>query len=135
LVNATIRVFLDQKPDYATNSLVVTYPRGLDVEVFTMEALTRAWHSAKEAYQRIHVTPYLYENPELFKIISLKADGDYSKYRWTLDTVEDLEMVRAIYKHFRRSSFGWRDVLCLMKNQPELAGMNSHIRQKTLREG
>jgi len=136
LIDVAVRVFLDQKPDYATNSLVATYPRGLDVEVFTAEALACAWHSAKEGYQRVHVTPYLYENPELFKIVSLTAEGDYSKYRWTLDTAEDLEMVRAIYTHFeQRGNFRWREVCRLMESQPELAEMNSHVRPKTLREG
>jgi len=136
LIDATIRAFLDQKPDYATNSLVVTYPRGLDVEVFTAEALARAWGSAKEPYQRVHVTPYLYENPGLFKIVSLTADGDYSKYRWTLDTAEDLVVIRAIYGHFgQRGSIRWREVLHLMESRPELAEVNSQVRQKTLREG
>ncbi len=136
LINATVRAFLDQKPDYASNSVVVTYPRGLDVEVFTAEALGRAWRSAKEGYQRAHVTPYLYENPALFRVLSLTADADYSGYRWTLDTAEDLEVIRAIYGRFGQSDqFGWREVLTLMQEQPELAELNSHVRQKALREG
>ncbi len=136
LIDATVRAFLDQKPDYATNSLVITYPRGLDVEVFTADALARAWQGAKEAYQRTHVTPYLYENPQEFKLVSLTAEGDYSKYRWTLDTVEDLDMIRAAYSHFGgRDNFHWRELLELMEQQPELADLNSHVRQKTVSEG
>jgi len=136
LIDATIHSGLNQKADYATNSLVLTYPRGLDVEVFTADALERAWSAAKEEYQRIHVTPYLYETPDLFKVISIADETDHSKYRWTLDTTEDLEMIRAVYKHFgNRDSFRWNEVLDLMENQPELADLNSHVRQKTLREG
>jgi spore coat polysaccharide biosynthesis protein SpsF len=136
LIDATIRSNLEQKADYATNALVLTYPRGLDVEVFTVDALERAWSAAKEEHQRIHVTPYLYETPDLFKVISVADETDHSKYRWTLDTTEDLEMIRAVYKHFaNRDSFRWNEVLDLMENQPELADLNSHVRQKTLREG
>ena len=136
LIDATIRSGLDQKADYATNSLVLTYPRGLDVEMFTADALERAWSAASEEYQRIHVTPYLYENPKLFKVISIDDQTDHSQYRWTLDTAEDLEMIRAVYRHFgNRDNVRWNEVLDLMENQPELALLNSHVRQKSLREG
>jgi len=136
LINAAIRSSLDQKADYASNSLVRTYPRGLDVEVFTADALARAWSAAKEEYQRMHVTPYLYQNPESFKVISIVGEADNGRYRWTLDTTEDLELLRAVYKHFgNRDSIRWIEVLDLMEAQPELAALNSHVRQKTLREG
>ena len=136
LIDVTVRAFLDQSPDYATNAMVETYPRGLDVEVFSREALARAWRSAGKPYQRSHVTPYLYEEPGRFKVISLTAHGNYSGHRWTLDTAEDLEVIRGIYRHFnQRASIGWRDVLGLVENQPELAGANSQIKQKSLHEG
>ena len=136
LIDATIHSFLGQMPDYATNALVVTYPRGLDVEVFTAEALARSWNSAKETYQRTHVTPYIYENPELFKILSLTAENDYSRYRWTLDTTEDLEAIREIYKHFLDDHrIHWREVISLMESHPDLAEKNAHVLQKALREG
>jgi spore coat polysaccharide biosynthesis protein SpsF len=136
LIDAAIRSRLDQKADYASNSLVRTYPPGLDVEVFTADALARTWSAAKEDYQRTHVTPYFYQNPELFKVISIAGEVDHSKYRWTLDTAEDLELLRAIYKHFgNRDTIRWIEVLDLMEAQPELAALNSHVRQKALREG
>ena len=85
LIDATIRSRLDRGADYASNALVHSYPRGLDVEVFTADALARAWSAAKENYQRIHVTPYLYGHPELFKLISTAGEIDHSQYdgRWT----------------------------------------------------
>ncbi len=136
LIDATIRSSLAEQADYASNSLVHSYPRGLDVEVFTADALARAWAAAKEEYQRMHVTPYLYENPELFKLISVAGEVDHSKYRWTLDTSEDLELLRAVYRYFgNRDSMRWTEVLQLMEAQPELAALNSHVRQKALREG
>jgi spore coat polysaccharide biosynthesis protein SpsF len=136
LIDATIRSSFAEQADYACNSLVHTYPRGLDVEVFTADALARAWGAAKEEYQRMHVTPYLYENPELFKLVSIAGEVDHSKHRWTLDTSEDWDLIQAIYKHFgNRDSFRWFEVLKLMEAEPELAALNSHVRQKALREG
>jgi spore coat polysaccharide biosynthesis protein SpsF len=135
LIDAVVRALQEQAVDYATNALVGTYPRGLDVEVFNLEALVRAAKCATQAYERTHVTPYIYENPGLFNIVSVSAEENYSAFRWTLDTMEDLEMIRAIYGHFaKRDDFGWREVLKLMEDAPELAKINSMVRQKALHE-
>ena len=136
LIDAAVSAFLDGKVDYATNALVATYPLGLDVEVFSFDALERAAKSAAKPYQRSHVTPYVYENPELFKILSLGADADYTRYRWTLDTGEDLEMLREVYRRLgARHSAGWREVLSIVENDPELASLNASVSQKALQEG
>ena len=69
-------------------------------------------------------------------MISTAGEIDHSQYRWTLDTPEDLELIRAIYQHFgNRDNMRWVEVLRLMEDQPELAGLNSHVRQKAMREG
>jgi len=133
LVDATIRTFLDEPCDYASNALVPTYPKGLDVEIFTMTALARAWRAASQSYEREHVTPYLYEHPELFRLVSVTADADHSQYRWTLDTAEDLGLLRKIYASLgNRDDFGWREVLQLMRREPELAEINAHVPQKAV---
>lgn len=136
LIDATVRAFLDEMADYATNSLTITYPRGLDVEVFTADALACAWQQAKQTYQRTHVTPYLYEHPEQFKIESLTCEESFGHFRWTLDTQEDWELIEIIYNRFSgRDDFRWREVLALMKSEPELTDLNSHVQQKAITEG
>jgi spore coat polysaccharide biosynthesis protein SpsF len=135
LVDETIRAFMDKRADYASNDFPRTYPRGLDTEVFTSAALERAWREAREPYEREHVTPYLYEHPEMFRLASSRGDVDYSHYRWTLDTPEDLNLLRAIYCRFNnRDDFRWDDVIALMEREPELAELNSQVLQKLLRE-
>jgi spore coat polysaccharide biosynthesis protein SpsF len=54
VVDEVVRAFLDAEPDYASNTLERTYPRGLDTEVMTMAALARAWREAQEPYQHAH---------------------------------------------------------------------------------
>ena len=133
LVDETIQVFQRQFADYASNVYPRTYPRGLDTEVFTTDALERAWGEAHEPYQREHVTPYIYEHPELFRLVSLRGRIDYSQYRWTLDTAEDLELLRNIYARFDdRDDFSWGEVIQLMEREPELAELNSRVVQKAL---
>jgi spore coat polysaccharide biosynthesis protein SpsF len=133
LVDETVVVFKNQGADYASNVFPRTYPRGLDTEVFTVAALDRAWSEAREPHQREHVTPYLYEHPRIFKLASLSGAADYSRYRWTLDTREDLELLHAIYSRFDgRDDFSWQEVLRLMESEPELAELNSRVLQQSV---
>jgi spore coat polysaccharide biosynthesis protein SpsF len=135
LVDETIRVFRDEHADYASNVFPRTYPRGLDTEVFTSAALECAWRKADQGYEREHVTPYFYEHPETFRMASLSGAVDHSRYRWTLDTHEDLELLRTIYSRFDgRDDFQWQDVIDLMERDPKLAELNSQVLQKSLRE-
>lgn len=134
LADETVGVFRTERADYASNVFPRTYPRGLDTEVFTFDALERAWREAREPHQREHVTAYLYEHPQIFRLASLSGAADYSRYRWTLDTREDLELLRAIYSRFDgRDDFSWQEVLRLMEREPELADLNSQVLQKSVR--
>ncbi|MFZ0300592.1 MAG: glycosyltransferase family protein [Candidatus Sulfotelmatobacter sp.] len=129
----TVQAFLSERPDYASNALERTYPRGLDTEVMTFAALECAWTEARQAYQREHVTPFLYQHPERFKILSVTGDHDYSQHRWTLDTPEDLEFLRVVYaRGVNRQDLTWQDVLNIVEGEPELAEINRHVVQKTV---
>jgi spore coat polysaccharide biosynthesis protein SpsF len=136
VTDTTIRAFLDRRADYASNVRVRTYPRGLDTEVMTVQALERAWRESTKPYQRAHVTSYIYENPGEFKLHGIENDADCSQHRWTVDTPEDLQLLRAIYARFGgRDDFGWREVLKLVQADPSLAEINRHIAQRAVHEG
>ncbi len=135
-----------------------TYPIGLDVEVCTFAALERAWKEADQPYQREHVMPYLYEDmqpagapfrhpdfplthatltpwesPRGFRILRMDHDPDYGRYRWTVDTPPDLEVLRRIYANFgNRDDFSWRNVVALYRARPELAAINAAVQHKSL---
>lgn len=135
IIDKVIQAFLKECPDYAGNTLISKYPRGLDVEVFSMQTLEKTWREASQDYQHIHVTPYIYQNPGLFRLYSVAGDEDYSHYRWTVDTQEDLDLIRAIYQRIDRDDeFSWKDVLKLLKKEPDLTEINRHIHQKSLEE-
>lgn len=137
VIDKTVNAFLKRYPevDYASNRLVRTYPIGLDVEVITREALEKTGREARQAYEREHVTPYLYEQKGRARLLSIVADNDYGHCRWTVDTPEDLEFVRQIYAHFpNKPYFGWKEVLELLERKPELVQINAHIEQRGFRE-
>jgi spore coat polysaccharide biosynthesis protein SpsF len=136
IIDRVIDVFLSKEPDYASNVVKRCYPVGLDVEVMTIKALEQAWREAEQPYERAHVTPFIYQNPSLFRLLRISGDIDYSHYRWTVDTQEDLVFIRTIYKRFGNTdNIGWEKVIRLLEFEPELADINRHIRQKSLMEG
>ncbi|MDW7726681.1 MAG: glycosyltransferase family protein [Candidatus Methanoperedens sp.] len=132
VIDKVIKQFLDNDCDYCSNSLIRTYPRGLDTEVFSYKALEMAWNEAKKDYEREHVTPYIIENPDKFKLLNVANDIDLSHLRWTLDTKDDFEFIDAIYEriHSKKQLFFMDDVLELLGREPELININRHIEQK-----
>ena len=128
-----IRLFRSEPNiDYASNTLERSFPRGLDAEIFTFTALENAQMNATTSFQREHVTPYFYQNPHLFALKSLKCAHDYSAFRLTVDTAEDLqlitELITEMYPH--KPAFGLEDIIELFRRRPELANINSHVEQK-----
>jgi spore coat polysaccharide biosynthesis protein SpsF len=125
-----------------------TYPIGLDVEVCTFAALERAWREADQPYHREHVLPYLYEGVTLdaapvargvsrrgFRIAQLNHHPDCGALRWTVDTAEDLELLRQVYARFGgRDDFSWQEVLALFEREPELGQINAHVKHKSFKD-
>lgn len=122
--------------DYLSNTMVRSYPQGLDAEIFTFAVLERVFHEATEIYQREHVTPYIYQHPERFRLQNYVGKVDLSAHRWTLDTPEDFELIDQIYRALypRNPLFTTAEILELFNRQPELIAINQHIRQKKLGE-
>ena len=136
VVEKTIQTFLDEKVDFAANRLPPpfkrTYPIGLDTEVCTFAALERAWKEAKENFEREHVMPYLYQEPRRFKIIRVDNEIDYGAWRFTVDTQEDLDLVRKVFDHFGNKPFNWLDVVHYLEDHPEIARLNADVVHKTV---
>lgn len=122
--------------DYLSNSIERTYPRGLDIEIVPFNKLEEAFNNADKPYQREHVTPYFYENPDRFTLVNYLNDADYSYYRLTLDTPEDFELITKIYEelYHGQHDFYLKELLELFERQPELYNINKHVEQKRLEE-
>lgn len=127
LVSDVVQNFLDKKVDYASNISPPTYPDGLDVEIFKFSALEKAFHEAKKTHEREHVTPYIRESG-LFAVSNLSYTQDASVHRWTVDEIEDFQVVKNVLEHFSPNvDFGWQDVLKLSQEKPDLFKANQLI--------
>lgn len=122
--------------DYASNKLAPSFPLGLDVEVFSRAALERASDEATESFERSHVTVYIRQNPHLFRLLPVVSDRNYHSVRWTVDTLDDLRLVRTIFERLGGGDdFSWMDVVDLIEREPELGQINAHIRARSIIEG
>ena len=114
--------------DYAANILDRTWPRGLDVEAFWLDTLLRMDRLGRSAAAREHVTIVARsECSELFLRRSVADAEDNSDLRWTVDTAEDLEVVRAIYAAMGGRIAPYAEVLAYARAHPELARINRAV--------
>lgn len=132
VIDKAVDIFLKEKVDFVTNHFDPTYPEGLDIEVYSFEAMEKSWKEAKLLSEREHVFPYIQNNPDKFKIINFKQEKDFSHLRWTIDYECDYEMTKIIYDclYDKKPIFLQEDILTLLQAHPEIAEMNSHIKRK-----
>ena len=127
LIDEVIRRFKAAGVDYLSNTSPPSYPDGLDAEVFTFAALTRAAHEAEKAFDREHVTPYLREAGQ-FRQAEMRNDEDLSALRWTVDEPADFEVASNVFAHFTPDiHFSWQQVLELQRSQPQLFAANRQL--------
>lgn len=137
LIDAVVSVFRSARPpvDYASNSFPRTWPIGLDVEVASVAALRIAAAEATDPYDREHVMPFIYRQPDRFATAGYPAPHALSGYRWTLDERSDYELIRTILEALlpTEPAFGWRDVIALLDAHPDWRTLNAGVAQKRRR--
>lgn len=137
IIDAIIAIFLSKRNqyDYVSNTIERTFPRGFDVEVFSMKALNEAHEKAISPSDREHVTPYFYLHPEKFNLGNVKNTIDLSHYRLTVDTEEDFQLIKNVihYLHDKQvESAKLEEISSLLQEKPEWALINAHVEQKKL---
>ena len=105
------------------------FPTGLDTTVFSYATLERCWGEAKKQSEREHVTSYVTNNPQLFRIGKHDQFRGLYHHRWVMDHEEDYTFIKKIYDKLYQAdqSFGWRDVVALLEKHPELMAINGSI--------
>ncbi len=133
IIDQCLTSFQENNVDYLSNtSPIRSFPRGMDIEIFTREALEIAHKEAQQIHEREHVTPYFYQNPGKFKIFNVKNEEDTSQYRLTVDTQEDLDLITKIYENDfeNRDQLNYASIINLLKKNPDWIKINEGIEQK-----
>ena len=136
LIGAAVgRYLADADPlEFRSNSLIRSFPRGLDFEIFSMPMLAQAHERAASPYEREHVTPYLKTGPaaaQFRNVDEVWPGGDFSRFRITLDTPEDYEVLRRLLEDHHADQLALPELLALLAAQPEIMALNANVEQKT----
>lgn len=120
--------------DYVTNVFDRNFPRGMDTEAFTCQALKRASQEATKKFDREHVTPYIREQADIFRTRNIDMPDAYHfpQFRLTIDSTQDYQLFQAIYNEFYRAGeiIDVPRVLQWLQANPDIAALNSTVQQK-----
>jgi len=106
---------------------------GLGSEAIAFGALEKTWREARKPYQREHVTPYIYENENLFRIYYYLPPKKFRRkdIRLTIDVWEDYMLFLELYRRLGDlSKVCIDDILKLFDNDPSLKEINRNVKQR-----
>ena|SRR5690554_1274855 len=134
VVDRVFRFYLNHKGkfDYVSNVRRRTYPRGMDTEVFSFRALEESYRETRREAEREHVTIFIKEHPERYRLGGVEYEKNFSRHRWTVDTMEDFQLIERIITALypENPEFTLEDCLRLLARYPEWEKINAHIKQK-----
>lgn len=134
IIDQAISKFKTENCDYVANVHVRSFPRGMDIEVFSFIALQTAWQQTVTPYDREHVTPYIYAHPRLFKLKEIIAPKALYRpeLRLTVDEAPDFKLVKSIYQELYASKphFKLQDIITCIDQHPELKTINQSVVSK-----
>ena len=111
IIDECVKLHLNNNNDYTSNTLDLSFPDGLDVEVFNLDILIHSQPLSKTSYNQEHVTSFIRRSKK-FKKYSYKNSINYSNRRWTLDHLNDYFFLQKVLKYFsKKSEFSWKDLI------------------------
>lgn len=137
VIDKVITEFLQNDVDYASNTLIPTFPDGLDVEVVRPSVLRWVHENSTDSDEREHVTLGVYRRPDRFQLLNVTDSRDNSELRWTVDEPADLEFVRWVYSELYESNpqFEYEDILSLLEGNPVRSRTSDHAARNAALDG
>ncbi len=138
VVDQAVETFLAGGVDVVSTTQNLTWPQGIDAQVFRFTDLAHVAETIEDPAVREHVSLYFYEHPEAYKIHHLTAPETERDpgVRLQLDYPEDLELIRAVYERMdaeKGDGFRVADILALLNREPALREINRHCEEKAAR--
>lgn len=137
VVDRVIEAYRGAKPDYTSNRLTPTYPNGMDTEVFATSVLEQVAGLTDDPADREHVSLYIYDHPERYRLLNVFAPPEHAwpELRLTLDTTEDLQLIRAVFEALypKDPAFGLSEILTYLRDHPTILEYNKDVRQRPAR--
>lgn len=137
LIDQVIGKYINSNFDYVSNNKERSYARGFDTQIFSTAVLNEVNCLTRDAADHEHVSLYIYEHPERYKLHTLVAPQELyaPEMRLCVDTSEDFFVVESVFKALypKNPSFTAQDIMAFMRQHPEIAGVNSAVKQKAVR--
>jgi spore coat polysaccharide biosynthesis protein SpsF len=131
VIDEVIEYYITNKGnyDFVSNLHPPTFPDGNDVEIMSFTVLQDAWINAKKVFEREHTTPFIWENPDKFRIgnVLWRKNLNYSMtHRFTIDYKEDYEFIKRVYEELyeKNDKFGLDEIIELLESKPEIKKIN-----------
>jgi len=126
IVDNAIKLFQNNNYDYITNELIRTFPQGIFVEILSFKTIENVWKNANLPSEREHVTTYIKNHKEKFNIFNIENSINISHFRLTIDTIDDLKLVKKIIAKIKHRPILMKDILDLFSREPELISINKN---------
>ena len=126
IIDKAIKKMQSEKFDCVTTSLLQTFPKGIHVEIVSINVLKKVWKNSSIPYEREYVTPYIYNNSNKFKIYNLVNTKNLSHISFTIDKNNDLKLVRKIISKIQKRPILMKDILKLLDKEPKLLEINKN---------
>lgn len=126
VVDKVVEAHIKSDCDYTSNVHPPTYPDGLDTEVFTFKSIETANKKARSQKDREHVTPFIWNKENNFKVQNVKNKEDNSKLRLTLDNIDDYEFLKLIINNLKTENFTLRNIISFVKDNQDTLLLNQH---------
>jgi spore coat polysaccharide biosynthesis protein SpsF len=137
MIDKVVADFLLGGADFVSNTLEYSTPRGTDVRVFKTDALNEINEESNDAADHEHVSLHFWEHPEKYRLRNVRTEFSkgIKEWRLTVDTVEDFKLVESIFSRLypTNPNFNLNNIIELLIKEPNLLGMNNHIKQKAVR--
>ena len=138
VVDLGIKTFFENDCDVVTNIRKLSFPMGVDAQVFRLRDLEEVERTVADPAVREHVSLYFYEHPDRYRIIHLFAPERWHapEYRFQLDYPEDHQFLTEVYKRLEPAygdAFGIEEIMGLLKQEPSLVEINRHCVEKSAR--
>lgn len=126
ILNKLIFKYLNAKVDFAHTG--PSFAEGLDAEIFSYRTLKKCYQYSNLNSEKEHVTLYIHNNRQQFKILTLRRNRFEGNFRFTLDTKEDLIVIKKIINYFKNNeNFNSKDIINYLRTNKKVYNINSHI--------
>jgi spore coat polysaccharide biosynthesis protein SpsF len=134
IVRQAYEIYMNNDVEFVTNSLIPTYPIGMDVEVLQYKTLKKSTKFIKSTDDEEHITLAIRRNPKKFKHLNLIAPRElhYPKMSLVLDYKQDAIVLKKVIKKFWNKDFRCFDLINFILKNKSISKINKNLFRTTI---